>query len=64
MTHDYRPVTVLMQQLPKDGKWTVRRRNLWVRAMVSAVDLSVEIEEPEEVVEGEIIMPDQLELQS
>lgn len=53
-----------MQQLPKDGKWTVRRRNLWVRAMVSAVDLAVEIEDPEEVAEGEVIMPDQLELQS
>ncbi|QIN77837.1 hypothetical protein GBA65_04100 [Rubrobacter marinus] len=64
-TPDYRPITVLIQQLPKGGRWTKRRRDLWVRAMVATVDLAVEIEEPEEVLDGEV-MPedDQLELES
>lgn len=58
---DYRFITVLMQQLPRNGSWTKRRRDLWVRAMVSAVDLAVEVQEPEEVYDGEVM--DDLELE-
>lgn len=52
---DYRLVSVLVQQLPRDGKWTKKRRDLWMQAMTSAVDLVVEIDEPEEVYEGEVV---------
>lgn len=52
--HDYRLVNVLIQQLPRDGKWTDARRTLWINAMTSAVDLLVEIvEEPEVATEPE-----------
>lgn len=50
---DYRLVGVLIQQLPKDGRWTKKRRDLWMQTMTSAVDLVVEIEEPETVGNGE-----------
>lgn len=63
---DYPAITVLMQQLPKDGRWTNRRRGLWIQAMVSAVDLSVEVvdweDQSDRVYEGEV-MPE-LELES
>jgi hypothetical protein len=58
---DYPLVQAIVQQLPKSGKWTERRRDLWVQAMVSAVNLAVEVEEPEPVYDGEV-MPDQPEL--
>lgn len=52
--HDYRLVNVLVQQLPKDGKWTDERRTLWVNAMTSAIDLLVErVNEPEAITESE-----------
>lgn len=50
---DYRLVGVLVQQLPKDGKWTKKRRDLWMQTMTSAVDLMVEIEELGTVHNGE-----------
>lgn len=50
---DYRLVGVLVQQLPKDGKWTKKRRDLWLQTMTSAVDLVVEIEEPKIASDGE-----------
>lgn len=58
---DYPLVTAIVQQLPKNGKWTQKRHDLWVHAMTSAVDLAIEIEEPEPVYDVEM-MPDQPEL--
>jgi len=40
---DYRLISALMQQLPKDGKWTRSRRDRWVQTMTAAVDLLIEI---------------------
>ncbi len=61
-TRDYSLVRAVVGQLPTTGVWTQKRRDLWVQAMTSAVDLTVEIEEPEVVYEGEI-MPE-LELEN
>jgi len=40
---DYRPISALIQQLPKDGKWTQARRDRWMRAFEANVDLLIEI---------------------
>ena len=40
---DYRLISVVVQQLPSNGRWTSRRRELWVQAMTATVDLMVEI---------------------
>ncbi len=61
-TPDYHVVQALVKQLPKRGSWTQKRRDLWVQAMTSAVDLAVEVEEPEPVYHVEM-MPDQPELE-
>lgn len=39
---DYRLIAAVMRQLPTDGKWTSKRRERWVQAVTSAVDLLVE----------------------
>jgi hypothetical protein len=61
--HDYPAVNTIVARLPKNRQWTKKRRELWMRAMVSTVDLEVEIigEEEDRVYEGEV-MPD-LELE-
>lgn len=43
MLPDYHLASVLIQQLPADGKWTKTRRAPWIQAMTSAVDLLVEV---------------------
>lgn len=43
---DYRPLSAVIQQLPRDGKWTQAHRDNWLRAMKAVVDLLVENEEP------------------
>lgn len=40
---DYRLLLAMIQQLPKDGKWTQARRDRWLNAMGVNVDLIVEI---------------------
>jgi hypothetical protein len=60
-SHPYPLVAAIVKQLPKNGRWTEKRRTLWMKAMESAVNLAVEVEEPEPVYEGEV-MPDQQEL--
>ena len=40
---DYRLISAVMQQLPKDGKWTKSRRDKWVELVSASVDLLVEI---------------------
>jgi hypothetical protein len=42
---DFRLITAVMQQLPRDGKWSKAKRDRWFAALQSAVDLVVEIEE-------------------
>lgn len=39
---DYRLVFALIQQLPKEKKWTKIRRDRWIQAMGSAIDLLIE----------------------
>jgi hypothetical protein len=40
---DYRLISAVMQQLPKDGKWTKARRDRWIQAVAASVDLLVEV---------------------
>ena len=40
---DYRLISAVMQQLPKDGKWTKARRDRWLEAVAANVDLLVEM---------------------
>src|SRR5439155_5885572 len=42
---DYRLLSALIQQLPKDAKWSKSRRDRWVQAMTAGVDLLIEITE-------------------
>ena len=44
-TPDYRLLNVLLQQLPRDGRWTNDRRDRWLQAIAASVDLVVEVEE-------------------
>lgn len=44
-TPDYRLLNVLLQQLPREGRWSRERREKWLQAMQSAVDLVVEVTE-------------------
>ena len=50
-TTDYRLISAIIQQLPRDGKWSKERRERWVEAMKSAVDLLIEID-ASDAVEG------------
>ncbi len=40
---DYRLLSALIQQLPKDGQWSQARRDKWVQAMTAGVDLLIEV---------------------
>jgi hypothetical protein len=42
---DYRLVQAVIQQLPREQKWTAARRERWIQALTSAVDLMFEIQE-------------------
>lgn len=54
----YAPIAAIVDQLPDDGTWTQKRRDLWMKAIESAVDLSVEVETEERVYEAEIVEDD------
>jgi Family of unknown function (DUF5343) len=43
---DYRLLSALIQQLPRDGKWTGTRRDRWLQAFTANIDLLVEVVEP------------------
>lgn len=64
---EYPAIAVLMQQLPKDGKWTNRRRRLWIQAMISAVEFSVDVvdagDDSDRVYYGEVV-PERGELEN
>jgi hypothetical protein len=40
---DYRLLSALIQQLPRDGKWTQGRRDRWLQAFTANIDLLVEV---------------------
>lgn len=42
---DYRLISALIQQLPRDGRWQKAKRDRWLLAMTSAVDLLFEVTE-------------------
>ncbi|MCH8025885.1 MAG: DUF5343 domain-containing protein [Chloroflexi bacterium] len=44
---DLRLLSGLMQQLPKDGRWTQERRDRWLHAMAGNVDLIVTVVDQE-----------------
>jgi hypothetical protein len=47
VTADYRLVQAVIQQLPKDPRWTQARRDRWLAALTAAVDLVFEVHEEE-----------------
>lgn len=42
---DYRLLVSLINQLPRDGRWSKARRDRWIQAVTANVDLLVEVEE-------------------
>lgn len=40
---DYRLLAVLMQRLPRDGKWTRPQRDRWLQAVEANLDLLIEV---------------------
>jgi hypothetical protein len=44
---DYRLVQAVIQQLPKEPRWTNARRERWIAALTAAVDLVFEVQEEE-----------------
>ena len=42
---DFRLVSAIVQQLPRNGPWTSEKRQKWIDAMTSAVDLLIEVQE-------------------
>ena len=42
---DYRLISALIQQLPRDGRWLKAKRDRWLLAMTSAVDLLFDVTE-------------------
>src|SRR2546427_578312 len=42
---DYRLVQAVIQQLPREPRWTAAKRDRWLKAMSAAVDLVFEIDE-------------------
>ena len=45
---DYRLISALIQQLPRDGGWTSERRERWLQALTAAVDLLFVVQEEAE----------------
>ena len=45
---DYRLVSSIVQQLPKNGQWTTEKRGKWLAAMTSAIDLLIDVHEESE----------------
>jgi Family of unknown function (DUF5343) len=45
---DLRLLAAIIQQIPRDGRWSQGRRDRWISAMTSAVDLVTEVIESEQ----------------
>lgn len=41
----YRLISAIIQQLPRERKWNPKKRDRWIQAMTSAIDLLVELED-------------------
>ena len=39
-----RPLQLLMQQFPRDGKWSAQRREKWLNAFEKTVDMIIDVE--------------------
>ena len=44
---DYRLVSSIVQQLPKNGHWTSDKRQRWLDAMTAAIDLLIDVQDDE-----------------
>lgn len=44
---DIRLITAIIQQLPRERRWSASRRDRWLAAITSAVDLLIEVKEDE-----------------
>lgn len=42
---DYRLISAVIQQLPRERYWTSEKRKLWLDAMTSSIDLIIEVRE-------------------
>jgi len=49
-------VSAIVQQLPREGKWTASKRQHWMDAMTSAIDLLIEVS-PDETDGGQTPLP-------
>ena len=47
---DYRLVSSIVQQLPRNAQWTSDRRQRWLDAMTSAIDLLIDIQEEPDLI--------------
>lgn len=43
---DYQAISAIIQQLPKDARWTSDRRERWLKAMSATIDLLIDVDEP------------------
>lgn len=41
---DYRPISAMIQELPKDRRWSKDQRDRWMRAMTAVVDLLITVD--------------------
>ncbi len=48
VSSDYRVLAALIQQLPKEGRWSKSKRDRWIQAMTAAVDYHVELVEEDQ----------------
>jgi len=42
---DYQVISAIIQQLPRDARWTAERRDRWLQAMTAAIDLLIELDD-------------------
>ena len=45
MDTDYQFINTLIMMLPKNGRWSPKRRLAWLAAMTAAVDLVIRIDQ-------------------
>lgn len=53
---DYRLISAIVQQLPRNGKWSSVKRQKWIDAMTSAVDLLCDVDNDDEDADIELEM--------
>lgn len=45
LTTDYRLISAIIQQLPRDGRWSKTARDRWLQLMTSAVDVLIQTDD-------------------